>query len=695
VSPSIFNKLYEEAKSHVDRGEFIEGVSKLEKAITLVTNPLDEIKSKLELGRAYFYTGNYDVALKIYQEQVELVEELDIPSDYWLGKGLQGVGRILLKMGDYEGARDYFQNSKRVFKNNGDMIEYHRTRAWLANIYFEQGNYDKAFDVFSDASWSLRKLKDFRGFAYTLNYIGLINWAKGRFEEALDKFKINEKYHRGLDNNWGVGIALNNQAEVYRKIGDLGKALQLFRQCLEIDENAQNLDGAGISHHNIGLVLMEQGEYNLATEHLDKALDINQKIQKLRSIASVLSDSANLEHKKGNYRTAKNHFLESLEYYEKSEIEQELVFKLCNYVEFLIDAGETSEADLQLDKARKISEKHGSDVEKLRVLFTEALVHKYKQNIGSAKKIFQQAYKLAEKLKYYKLRIRINIHMAEILLSRFMIHDNDSLFKEAVDHVKEAAILSSKQQMIPFYVKTLLIDGSLHSAKLEFTKAKELMKKAREIADAKGLPAIAARAKIQLDQMDIRQKMISQIPSSNLASYEKMALKEALSYMSNSKPYSLDYSADEIYIIVFKHSSRGPTLLCSEELPFEKTESLFDRTAFFYSMAVGQGHRHHEGLYGPLPFGDEKDYSALVYSVALADKTQDDERMKGKNYCLFCIVYPNTYQELFYKRLLIESILKKNLSRVSDITDVTRERLDEAKRRLLSSLTSDKVEVTN
>ncbi|MFW9992994.1 MAG: hypothetical protein ACFFD4_13205, partial [Candidatus Odinarchaeota archaeon] len=104
--------------------------------------------------------------------------------------------------------------------------------------------------------------------------------------------------------------------------------------------------------------------------------------------------------------------------------------------------------------------------------------------------------------------------------------------------------------------------------------------------------------------------------------------------------------------------------------------------------AVGQGGRHNEGLYGPLPVPARDrslDYSALIYSKLLPDKNQQDPRMKGKNFIMICFLYPQEYEAfLSSRRLYIKEKHDKFIGDITDISEITVEGLKELRMQIFS-----------
>ncbi|MHA1167692.1 MAG: hypothetical protein ACTSRU_07710, partial [Candidatus Hodarchaeales archaeon] len=385
-------------------------------------------------------------------------------------------------------------------------------------------------------------------------------------------------------------------------------------------------------------------------------------------------------------------FNRSFEIYEDTGEEEEIVEKICDYIELLLDMGDLWEVKRKIEECESIAAKHDSEIEQLRLLVTKALVEKHKKNIGSAKKMFLKAAAIAERRNYYDMKIRINIFLAEVYLMQFISANDETMFILSMDCINEASVLSLKQLMYPYYVKTLLIQSSLHSARMEYERAKELLQKALAIAKEKELPEIIKQASNSLQQMNNRLKMTELMFPDLEKGFEKMALKEAMAYMNLTAGRQSNVNIEEIYMVVFKHDSKGPAVLCTDELPFRKKSNLFDRIGFFYSLAVGQGHRHHEGLFGPLPLAGEDDYSSLIFSMALPDSCQLDARMKGLNYCLFCLIYPVSKQNCFYDRIAVETSLRESLKTVKDInSDISIDFIFELKERIIEAISSDEI----
>ena len=138
-------------------------------------------------------------------------------------------------------------------------------------------------------------------------------------------------------------------------------------------------------------------------------------------------------------------------------------------------------------------------------------------------------------------------------------------------------------------------------------------------------------------------------------------------------------STKDFILITFKFTSTGPEPIFMQPLMEEFNAS---RTEFILNLGVlltylmGQGQNYFEGLYGPIPLkGFEKiNNSAIIYSTLVDDSqiNSQDARMQGKNYTIFCFVYPQRFDNTFISRIDMNDVFvhfKRNHKDLAQWTD--------------------------
>ncbi len=91
-----------------------------------------------------------------------------------------------------------------------------------------------------------------------------------------------------------------------------------------------------------------------------------------------------------------------------------------------------------------------------------------------------------------------------------------------------------------------------------------------------------------------------------------------------------------VNIAFYKLGAQGPICFFSEQALDKSVE--VSMGGYLYS-AIGQGQQYHQGLFGPVPWGNnEANQAAYVYSILLPDSEVPDPRLNKRNYLLITIV---------------------------------------------------------
>lgn len=143
-----------------------------------------------------------------------------------------------------------------------------------------------------------------------------------------------------------------------------------------------------------------------------------------------------------------------------------------------------------------------------------------------------------------------------------------------------------------------------------------------------------------------------------------------------SSEKSIPIDPSRLFLMCIRMMGLGPEVYLSQELPFEKkkVDEFFLKVGIYYTTALGQGGSFHQGLYGPLPL--TSNYSSLVYSRVLPDRTQTDPRMPGKTYAILCVGYPRDREGIFADRKTLTKIFEEHTSKIGDISEINLEFLD-------------------
>ncbi len=123
--------------------------------------------------------------------------------------------------------------------------------------------------------------------------------------------------------------------------------------------------------------------------------------------------------------------------------------------------------------------------------------------------------------------------------------------------------------------------------------------------------------------------------------------------------------------IIYKMTKAGPAPIFSE---CDMDSDLLIKSGIFFYTAIGQGMQLNTGLFGPLPFGDDKSNVALIYGTFVKDS--DYPRLKGENYILVVFVVKSKLVALIDKKRLIDILIVK-INEIEDFSNLNEEDLRE------------------
>ncbi len=246
----------------------------------------DTATSYNNIGLVYMNQGDYDKALEFYfkalviDEKVLGTEHSDTATSY------NNIAGVYYSKGDYDKALEYFFKALEIdekvlgTEHSDTATSYNN----IGSVYMNQGDYDKALEYYFKALDIVRKvLGELHPYtASTYNNIGLVYMNQGEYDKAL------EFYFKALDirekvlgkEHPNTATSYNCIGGVYKIQGIYDKALEYYFKALDIREKVLGKEhpDTATSYNNIGSVYMNQGDYDKALEYYFKALDIREKV---------------------------------------------------------------------------------------------------------------------------------------------------------------------------------------------------------------------------------------------------------------------------------------------------------------------------------------------------------------------------------------------------------------------------------
>ncbi len=214
------------------------------------------------LGRAYYQTGQLDLALNSFKKA-----EMYATSKQYLAAAYGWLGMTYNNKGDLDNALFYYDKSLKLDIELGDKEGEADDLNNIAVIYREKGEFDKALSYY-EKSLSLSSEK---GKADTYNNIALIYGGKGEYAKAVSYFKKALAISTRYGNYHASGEYMLNLGDTYREMKDFNNAYYYLQEGLKMVKKVGDKYWEATGYKYLGWYFQDKGDKKLAKDYLTKA----------------------------------------------------------------------------------------------------------------------------------------------------------------------------------------------------------------------------------------------------------------------------------------------------------------------------------------------------------------------------------------------------------------------------------------
>jgi predicted ATPase/class 3 adenylate cyclase len=377
--------------------------------LTLMESSLETYKhqikqSKIHLGQALKFSGQFEEAAKIFQSLIdnELFELEKIPSKQTtpptiLIESLREVADLRTREGNLDEAVHLLMQGMQTLGNearNSNPNAWRRLADRLAWVYFRQGKLEEAYN------WADLALMDLRSWetddpitlASLYNTIGGIYWSRSRFQDAITSVERSLAIYQDLGYQWGVSIALTNLGVLNYSIGKWPECIEYLERADQIRNDFGNHPERPINLINLGEALISMGDYDRAREKLNTSLEISKRLGshiywayselKLAHLSILENDSPQAHDHIDSARS----FLEPLD-----EISERSVQYYLHLAQLSLLDEDLQSALMEAERALEIAEQGGFQEKNIEILQVIGHIHTQKANYELAEKFIQQS----------------------------------------------------------------------------------------------------------------------------------------------------------------------------------------------------------------------------------------------------------------------------------------------------------------
>ncbi|MCB9297296.1 MAG: CHAT domain-containing protein [Lewinellaceae bacterium] len=326
-----------------------------------------EVDSLIEVSRKLTGERNYEEALKVNEQAIELTLEKHDAFQLCLANCQFNKGRIYHFMASYKEAEYYYLEAKDIKeKLLGKSLKYADILHNLSILYLNMGQYESAITCNAEVL-QIREFflgKEDINYANSLNFLGVLYMDTGQYAAAepayLESNRIREKLLGKEHPQYGQGLL--NLANLYVYSGRLENAESLYLENLSILKQAlgeENTD-YGLALNNLASLYRNMGKYEAS-----ESLYLRARANKAKTVgkehpdyAQTTGNLATLYLDLGNFEEAEKLYLEAITIYEKAMPASVIDYaaNLNNLANLYMDVGRFEDSEIFHLKSKEIRE---------------------------------------------------------------------------------------------------------------------------------------------------------------------------------------------------------------------------------------------------------------------------------------------------------------------------------------------------
>jgi serine/threonine protein kinase/tetratricopeptide (TPR) repeat protein len=447
----------EKAEAHVDLGRAYERNEQLDKAIENYLKATNEDPQSagafLHLGIASGRKHDADNAERAFKKAEEIYKVLtnnegQVEVEFQRGMLFYGAGKLAE-------AKAEFEKVLEALKSPANPYQLTRTELALSLVYRDEGNLERAKQMATDAI-RVAQMSDIKNVATNgLIDLGLAFMSNGAFDEAGNYFQqaldlarrdrstaTEMKAHLSLgrlafqrnDNDTAIAelqtalnfyqpakylretsIAMTVLGRAYQDKGDNQTALKLFEEQAALAKQADDASGVSDSHMSLAILLGSNEEkYTEALAHLDEKLSNDEARHSKRGMASDQMNRARFLSQLGRYDDARAALDAAYDLANDKEAQLKPVLAWVHLIRARVALSQAQYAEAKKE-AQLASDFKFSDVT-LQADYTSGLAQALSGSLPEGRKLCEEAFEAAEKLKSSPLTTSAQLALAEVML---------------------------------------------------------------------------------------------------------------------------------------------------------------------------------------------------------------------------------------------------------------------------------------
>lgn len=651
----------------------------------------EDLQIKISLAYSLFSQTKINESLKLYEEVLKKASVHNFQreiAEAMLGKGICNIYSSNLG----EGISNCTQAIE-IFKKLSLPEKEAQANNCLGSLYFAKGEFVKSLERYKN-TMRLTKNKETIMYTMALGNSALIYLLRGEMEKSVKFSRLSIEKAKKLNFYRGVCSFQSNISDALRLMGEYTTGFKHLEEGLELAKKLNyvaNIASMSVSYANYWIDL---GELKKAYQMLNSAFEIYEDFYDPQGKILALQTLANYWLVQGQFQKAKKTIREALELVNKTGASDAEIEILTLLTEIHEGMGQTDEAYKYLKQADRLSRERNSEIGHAQVLIQRGRICLNKLDFNEAEMSLNEALWHSVKINHIIFQFTCKMLLAQTFLVNYLHNSTDfQNYNDAISFISEAMELAKEKKLIPNYINALIIRGLLYSSQDEQENAEKTLTEAIQLAQSHEMDFKSRNVQEKL--LVISAKKSSNSPKSQLnhiiLSYALEELKATTASYVESVISEEDL-ADTFFVSFKIDENLGPVILEKENV--KTNDMAWNKNILMigslYSIALGQGIQYHEGLFGPLPFGDKK-LRSIIYTLIIDDPSQIQKRTHQQSYTLLCLVFTKNLIPFFYDRQKVKNIFEEQTRTLKTIAEIDKGFLEFLRKKILSEIMADLV----
>lgn len=631
----------------------------------------DRIQLSLILAHTLWTLGELDRSQIYYKKVYTEADKLNLEEAF--ADALVGLGMIENVSGNFSGAADKFPQAIRIYqKLNSPQKEANvMNRYGINRVYL--GLPKEAVEILERAVELAIEGGDKNIEISARNNMALIQMNTGDIKKASEQFKICADIALEIHNNRSFANINSNYAETLQYLGEYEEAQKEYMRALKVAEELKSNPSIAIIKTEIGGFYTEIGDMSRAQKFLEEALELFKNVDFKFTYIQCLNNYALFWLNNGNYLRSVEVLQQAIHIVEDTNlVERKIQLLVClAQAHYALRNLDTSYNLLK--EATQLAWKQSHSVGKGLTLIERARLSLSYSNYYEAELLLMEVQIIADKTHHFDMRINSILLLAQTYLVKTQQHRFAEDAQKISRLIEEVMQITIEKQLWPRYIDTLTLRAILHAMEgntqeslqgltiaQEEASLRRMNARMQEIMRIRGL--VGHLAENETD----RKYIMPQIYNILTQEIQRMTTQGINFQFSEN-------DVNAIFTVSYKVDEKIGTVLHSCENVKQNDPQLarpLNMAGNIFMVSLGQGHEYHQGLFGPLPFGDGN-FRALVYSCMMDDPSKIDSRIKGKVFFITCFVYPQRLSPLFNNQEKMEQIFANHFQHASTVELVT------------------------